>query len=81
MKDSLQTLCNQFIEDRDILRNTFKWESSYMYPVCANLFCVRGIKPDQDKLLECRDIIRQQTGIFSNFRGNIRIPLICMLSL
>ena len=81
MKDSLRTLCNQFIEDRDIIKGTFKWESSYMYPVCANLFCARGVKPDEDKLRECKEIISQQTGIFSSFRGNIRIPLICMLSL
>lgn len=29
----------------------------------------------------CRDLINRNTGIFSNFRGMIRIPLACMLSM
>ncbi len=81
MRDSLQALCNQFIEARDVIRNTFKWENSFMPPVCANLFCAKGAVPDADRLRECRDLINRNTGIFSSFRGQIRVPLACMLSM
>ena len=81
MKDSLQTLCGQFIEARDIIRETFKWESSHIPPVCANLFCSKGIIPDAERLRGCRDLINHMSGIFSSFRGNIRVPLACMLSM
>lgn len=81
MKDTLQARCNQFIEARDIIKNTFRWESSYLPPVCANLFCAKDMLPEEEKLRACRDLINRNTGIFSSFRGNIRIPLACMLSM
>ncbi len=81
MKDALQARCGRFIEIRDLIRETFKWESSYIPPVCANLFCARDIVPEAEKLRACRDLINRNTGIFSSFRGNIRIPLACMLSM
>ena len=81
MKDSLQERCGQFIEARDMIKNTFKWENSHIIPVCANLFCARNLLPAAETLLACRDLINRNTGLFSSFRGNIRIPLACMLSM
>ncbi|MBQ3668892.1 MAG: DUF4003 domain-containing protein [Clostridia bacterium] len=81
MKASLQDLCNRFIEARDLIKHTFKWENNYIHPVCANLFCAKGVAPEADKLRACRDLINSKTGIFSSFRGYIRIPLACMLSM
>ncbi len=81
MRDSLETLCRQFIESRDEIRDAFKWDSSYLPPVCANLFCAAGAVPDKDRLRACRDLINQKTGIFSSFRGHIRVPLACLLSM
>lgn len=81
MRDSLRKLCDQFIEARDVIKHTFQWESSYIPPVCANLFCAKGAVPNADRLRECRDLINQNTGIFSSFRGHIRVPLACMLSM
>ena len=81
MKETLQARCNRFIEARDLIKDTFKWESSYLPPVCANLFCAKDLLPEAEKLRACRDLINRNTGIFSSFRGNIRIPLACMLSM
>ena len=81
MRDSLQKRCEQFIEARDVIRDAFKWDSSYLPPVCANLFCAAGALPDGDRLRACREVINQKTGIFSSFRGNIRVPLACLLSM
>ncbi len=81
MDQTLQDLCEQFIEYRDLIRDTFRWESNYIPPVCANLFCARGLSPDAQALRNCRDLINRNTGIFSCFRGYIRIPLACMLSM
>ena len=81
MKDSLQKRCDQFIEARDVIKDTFKWDSNYLPPVCANLFCAAGATPDPERLRACRDLINQKTGLFSSFRGHIRVPLACLLSL
>ncbi len=81
MRETLQELCSRFIEARDVIKHTFKWDSSYIPPVCANLFCAKGALPDANRLLTCRDLINRNTGVFSSFRGHIRVPLACMLSM
>lgn len=81
MRDSLQKLCDQFVEARDIIKSVFKWDNSNIPPVCANLFCTKGLVPDADRLRYCRDLIKRNTGILSSFRGNIRTPVACMLSM
>ena len=81
MKAELQTLCDSFIINRDAVRDAFKWDSHYIHPVCANLFCAHGRTADTEELKRCKKIIESQTGIFSNFRGNIRPALAAMLAL
>ena len=81
MKASLQTLCDQFIENRDTVKSAFKWDNSYVYPLCANIFCAHGQMAEAEKLTRCRKIIQEQTGIFSNFRGNLRPALAALLAL
>ena len=81
MKGSLELLCRQFIEARDAVKQTFRWENSHIPPMCANLFCAKGSIPVPDRMRACRELINRNTGIFSSFRGNIRIPLACMLSM
>ncbi len=81
MNQALQARCEMFIKARDTIKNAFRWESGYITPVCANLFCARDILPEEDRLRACRDRINQSTGVFSSFRGYIRTPLACMLSM
>ena len=33
MRSSLATMCSRFIENRDIVKSTFVWDSTYMYPI------------------------------------------------
>ena len=80
MKANLQALCDQFISNRDIIKSAFRWDSHYLFPVCANLFCARGETASEKLLAECRDLIKASTGVFSAFRGNIRMPVACMLA-
>lgn len=81
MNVSIQDLCGRMAAGRDVIKTAFRWENSHFYPVCANLFCARDEQPEAEKLAACRDLIRQETGILSSFRGNVRLPLICLLSL
>ena len=81
MRAALQTLCEQFIFNRDEIKQAAKWNSTYMYPVCAHLYCAAGKQANQEKLLQIREMIRQQTGVFSQFRGNIQLPLMCLLAM
>ncbi len=80
MRNSLQTLCEQFIADRDIIKSTFGWESSYMYPVSAAVFADRRQVPDARRLKACERLLKQSTGIFSNFRGTLRLPMVSLIA-
>ena len=80
MKASLQQLCGRFAQNRAVLKQKFKLESSYLYPVCANLFCARGVDADPQMIDECKQVLKSRTGVFSNFRSNLRMPVVCMLA-
>lgn len=73
--------CESFIENRDIIKNTFRMESAYMYPICAAIITDKGKRADSERLRLCRDILKAQTGAFSNFRGLSKLALICMMSI
>lgn len=81
MSNALQALCERMAESRMILKNTLRWENDAFYPVSANLFCARGVTPDAGELIAARDLLKARTGVFSNFRGHVKLPLIAMLSL
>ena len=80
MRASLNTLCNRFIENRDIVKSTFAWDSSYMYPICAAIITDKGMRADEERLRNCRDLLKEQTGVFSNFRSTAKIAMIAMMS-
>lgn len=81
MNNALQVLCERMAENREILKNTLRWENDVFYPVSANLFCARGVTPDAGELIAARDLLKARTGVFSNFRGYVKLPLIALLSL
>ena len=80
MNERLQELAARFIEDRDAIHAAFKLESEYMYPVCAQIFLAADRPVDREQLERCKDLVKSTTGLFSNFRGNIKLPLVCMLA-
>lgn len=80
MRDSLFTLCENFIENRSRIESAFGWESIYLYPVCAAVFTDKRKLADIGQMKRCRDILKEQTGIFSDFRGNAKLAVISMLA-
>ena len=80
MNESLQALGARFIEDRDAIRAVFKLENDYIYPVCAQIFLAADRPVDKARLDESKALVKSTTGVFSNFRGTIRLPLLCMLA-
>ena len=80
MAQTVQTLVDQLAEYRETIRKTFPLAHSDFYPICANLFCSRGMAPSSDLLRASKGIINSQTGIFSNFRSYVRLPLTCLLA-
>lgn len=80
MNEQLTKVCEQFIADRDIIKATFPWDNAYIVPVCAMAFGSRNKAVSADKLKECRKLLEQHTSIFSNFRGNTKLPTMTILA-
>ena len=80
MRTSLNSLCNCFIESRDTMKETFFWGSSYIYPVAAAVFVDRRVPADRERLEMCGDILKENTGFFSNFRNYVKLPMISMMA-
>ena len=79
MKENIRQLTMDFIENRDTIKKTIKFESSYIYPVAANIFCAAGVKADADKLAECKKIIKKNAGFASYLKGVIMPPFAAKL--
>lgn len=80
MRDTLSALCGSFIENRDVIRESFVWENTYLFPVCAAIFMDKRRKADREHMKRCREILAEETGIFSNFRGAVKLPMISMMA-
>ncbi len=80
MRQSLLSLCELFIENRNIVKSFFSWESPYIHPVCAAIFTDKRQTVDAERLRQCRDLLKGETGVFSNFRSTAKAATISMLA-
>ncbi len=80
MKPSLNAICESFITSRDIIRNKFIWDDSRIIHICAANFAAQKVQADAEKLEECKKLVNSGTSVFSNFRGNIKLPVITLLA-
>ena len=79
MKENARQITMDFIENRDIIKKAIKFESSYIYPVAANIFCAAGVKADADRLAECKKIIKKNAGFASYLKGVVLTPFAAKL--
>ena len=68
-KDNIDQLTMDFINNRDIVKNVFSFDYSYIYPVAANVFCCAGVTADEAKLKECKKIIKKNAGFASYIKS------------
>lgn len=80
MKPELNRLCQDFISNREEIKKAFKAQFSEVYPVCSNIFLSRGKSADAETLTRCRDVVKENAGVLSNFRGTIFAPAACILA-
>lgn len=81
MKADLEKQCELFTKNRDHMKGNFIWESRMIYPICASLYTEKSLEIDVNKIKEAKDIIREETGLFSNFKGTAFLVLATKLSL
>ncbi len=69
-----------FLQNRDIIRQTFPMEGTLLVPVGAIRFTDQGKVAHREGLLHCRDLLKESVSCFSNFRGTGRLPILCTLA-
>ena len=53
LRSSLNALCRSFIENKETIRDTFPWDSVYLYPVCGAVFTDKRRRADGEQLKYC----------------------------
>lgn len=81
MREELKIFCDKFIQNRDALKALFKWDSAYMWPVCAVSLTEKGMDANEEKLLKANDLLRSSVSSFSTFRGYVRLPMVVQLTM
>lgn len=81
MRATLEQLCDNFIKNRDELKSIFKWENDQIVSASAISFLNRGILAEGAKLEKCKKLLKENTGVFSSFRGNVEVPMVAQLAM
>lgn len=80
MRDEVRKRCELLIQNRDMMNEAFKWGSNLLNLSAAYMITTKGKRADVVKLKECKDLIKERTGAFSNFRGNSNCIVTAMLA-
>lgn len=72
--------CEQLIENRNRIKSVFPWDGELLNLACASVFLIRKKTVEQSILEDCKNMIKQNVGIFSSFRGTARSPIVAMLA-
>ena len=82
MRDSLRDVCERFIQNRENVREAFKWNcSTYLTPVCAAMLAGEKEPVSLARIEECKRLLKNGVGAFSNFKGNAFPALVTQLAL
>lgn len=80
MKEQTRRNCEQLIENRNRVKSVFSWDSGLLNLACAGIFTAKGKAVDELVLKDCKNLLEQKVGIFSNFRSTARSPITAMLA-
>ncbi len=81
MNPNPNTMTALFAENVQNMRGNFFWHNILVKRLAALLYAAEGRPVDSEAIRAAYDCIKQNTGIFSSFRGNLTICLATMLSL
>ena len=80
MRDELRRRCELLIQNRDTMNEAFKWGNSLLNLSAAYMITEKEKRADVAKLKQCKDLIKEKTSTFSNFKGNALCPVTAMLA-
>ena len=81
MNNDMQVKLDLFAENTLLIKREFTWHDALTKQMSALLYAQAGKVADCDAIRRCLNLIKEETGIFSVFRGNMALGVATMLSL
>lgn len=79
MKD--KGLIELFAANTQIITKEFPWQNAMSLRLASLLYAKESRTVDCDAIRQCHTLVKQSTGVFSTFRGNMALSLAALLSL
>lgn len=70
-----------FVSNTQIIKKSFKWQHGMIHRLAALLYAAENKVADAEAIRQSQELIKQNTKLFSAFRGNLAISIATMLSL
>ena len=80
MNEQTQIRLERLIENRDRIKTVFTWDSGLIHLSCAGIYTAKDKTVDIRMLQNCKELLKQKVGIFSNFRSTASSPIVAMLA-
>ena len=81
MKELLRAGCELLADNKDVLHKNFMWDYEMMSVAGSVIYTGEGKTVDVDRIKESLKILKKQEGVFSTFRDNMEIPIVCKMAL
>ncbi|MCH4169245.1 MAG: DUF4003 domain-containing protein [Streptococcaceae bacterium] len=81
MKPEIKSRIDLFAANTQVVNQEFTWQDGLSKKMTALLYALKGLKVNTTSVINCRAIMKENTGLFSAFRGNSGLPLASLLSL
>lgn len=81
MDSVLYSTCEEFIKNRDLLKDEFKREGMVMHLTGAAMLASMEDAPGAEALIENEKTLKKLEGIFSPFRGVLKLPVVINMAM
>lgn len=80
MNDQMLKNCNLLLESRDRIKTVFGWDSGLIHLACAGIYVSKEKEVNVSILQDCKELLKQKVGLFSNFRSTARSSIASMIA-
>lgn len=80
MNERTLARCKNLIKNKETMKSAFAWEDGLTHLACAGIFINKEQTANEEMLLQCKDILKRNTGIFSNFKSTAKPMIVAMLA-
>ena len=81
MNENIKQRISLFAENMQAIKKNFIWQNAMAKRMSALLYALKDTEINSEAIHEAHELIKNNTGIFSAFRGNMALCIAAFLSL